>query len=150
MIKIDLGCGINKPQGYVGIDTIDIEGVDIVRDVEKRGLPFSDNSVTLIRANSFLEHLEDLIFVMNECWRVLKEDGYLVGKVPKAGSDAGFRDPTHKRFFVVNTFKYFDECNQRKYEMYKIKPWRITNVKVIDSRDEKGGLIQFEMQPYKK
>ena len=45
MIKIDLGCGINKPQGYVGIDTIDIEGVDIVRDVEKRGLPFSDNSV---------------------------------------------------------------------------------------------------------
>ena len=149
-LKIDLGCGLNKAEGYLGVDIKEAKGVDIVRDIEKHGLPFCDNSAIEIRAVSTLEHFTDLIFVMNECWRVLKPEGVLWGTVPRAGSDAANRDPTHKRYFVVNSFKYFKKDYTPKF-LYGIKPWHPVEVELVD----KGvghipSVIKFRMYPYKK
>ncbi len=158
-LKIDLGCGRMRKPGYIGIDImpyVDGKGtqvVDIVRDVEKQGLPFCDNSADSIIANSVLEHFVDLEFVLNECWRVLKPGGILEGTVPMAGTDGAWRDPTHRRFFTESTFDYFTGVNLAKpelpahprYARYGFYPWN--RIEVV--RPNNNGCINFKMTPRK-
>ena len=51
---------------------------------EKKSLPFSDNCVNAIFTSHVLEHLDDesLIFLLKECYRILKPKGILRISVP--------------------------------------------------------------------
>ena len=108
MKKLDLGCGNRKHEGYIGIDFEYKEGVDIVRDLEK-GLPFDDESIDEIFASHILEHLKELNFVMEECFRVLKKNGIMRIIVPHAATLEAIRDPSHVRFINEQTFHYFTQ-----------------------------------------
>jgi SAM-dependent methyltransferase len=159
-IKIDIGCGRNKPDGFIGIDIVQIidgknkKKVDIVMDIEKEALPFDDNSAIEIRAMNVLEHIADLKFVMNEFWRVLSPKGKFYGLVPIAGSNSDFKDPTHVRHFVKGTFDYFtgtnlafpDQPSHPRYANYGFKPW---NRIEITETHEGDHLIKFELTPRK-
>src|SRR3990170_626254 len=104
-MKVDLGCGVNKPDGYVGIDTL--PGADIQHDL-REGIPLPDNSVQYLRGKDFLEHLPDTIALMNECWRVLQPGGQFEIVVPRFPHVDSVKDPTHVRLFAVETFtEYF-------------------------------------------
>lgn len=76
MLKLDLGCGNSKTEGFVGINIVPGNGVDVIHDIDK-GLPYSDNEVDYIKAHYLFEHLINPQFVMGECWRVLKMGGGL-------------------------------------------------------------------------
>jgi predicted SAM-dependent methyltransferase len=98
MIMLDLGCGPNKNQGFTGIDRWEFDGVDIVRDL-RRGLPFADSSIDGIMAKHILEHFdgEDLIFIVDEMWRVCKHEMKVYVEVPALGSPNCGKDYTHKK-----------------------------------------------------
>lgn len=83
-IKVDLGCGNEKREGYVGVDVVAQEGVDIVCDMVKDGLPFMDNEVEAINTSHFLEHVPnaDTITFLKECYRVLAPGGIIEVVVP--------------------------------------------------------------------
>jgi predicted SAM-dependent methyltransferase len=49
-LRLQLGGGEERIEGYVNIDIVDLPTVDIVADISK-GLPLPDNSVIEIRAN---------------------------------------------------------------------------------------------------
>lgn len=125
MRRLDLGCGSNKKDDYIGIDVHRYPDVDVVRDVDSHGLPFDDSSVDEIRASHFLEHCRNLIFVMNEMHRVLKPGGRLTAVVPivEAGTGA-FRDPTHVRYFNKDSFLYFTE-HPWVYDGLNIRSFRL-------------------------
>ena len=156
-IKINLGGGRLVKSGYTNIDIVQFvdgngkEVVDIVMDVEKDPLPFDDSSVHEILADNVLEHFANLKFTLNECHRVLKEDGFIEGVVPVAGTDVAWRDPTHVRFFVKSTFGYFtgsnpakpDRPSHPKYADYGYLPWNQLELK------EENDLIYFKMSPRK-
>ncbi|MFQ5863245.1 MAG: methyltransferase domain-containing protein [Candidatus Brocadiales bacterium] len=127
MRRLDLGCGPNKKEGYIGIDTHPYPRVDVVRDVDRHGLPFDDDSVDEVRAHHFLEHCHDLIFVMNEICRVLRPGGRLVAIVPivEVGTGA-FRDPTHVRYFNKDSFLYFTG-HPWTYHGLGIRPFRLAD-----------------------
>lgn len=137
-LKLNIGSGRMKIDGYVSIDIMQIidgngnKTVDIVMDIEKEKLPYADNSVDEIRIDNTLEHLGDgFIFCINECWRVLKPTGLMTGNVPPANSNGALRDITHKRQFVVESFDYLTGQNEAnpaipshpKYADYGVKPW---------------------------
>ena len=75
-ILLDLGCGMRKKDGYIGIDHKEYDGVDIVLDLRKGELPFEDNSVEAIYASHFLEHLnfEEAIKMMNEVYSYIQTE----------------------------------------------------------------------------
>lgn len=112
MKALVLGSGPVKPEdkkiGYIYLDIEGWGGVDVIRDIEK-GLPFDDNKFDRIEAHNILEHIKDLIFVMNECYRVLKVGGTLDIIVP-FGRNATI-DPTHVRNFYENDFSFFINCD---------------------------------------
>jgi len=137
MIKIDLGCGKEKPDGYIGVDIIKNNSVDIVHNCEK-GLPFDNDYADEIRSWDFLEHIsrKNVIHIMNEIWRVLKPGGKFIFKVPDAERGPGaFQDPTHKSFWVINSFKYYE--NTYYQDSYGIKAhFKIDEIRSTQYLDE--------------
>jgi len=134
-LYLDIGCGkrqVKKKEGYIGIDKNPNVNPDVVRDIEK-GLPFCDNSVDGIFTSHTLEHIEDLVFVMEEMWRVCKPGAKIEIRVPHYKEIGAWRDPLHKRFFTEQTFQYF--CGYPdKYLGYDFK-CRFRIVKQEVSRD---------------
>ena len=77
-----------------------------MRDIE-RGLPFGDNTFDEVVSSHTIEHIRDLIFVMNEIWRVCKPGAIVRLTVPYYKSPDAYRDPTHVRFFTEDSLQYF-------------------------------------------
>lgn len=105
--RIDIGCGTNKREGFTGIDILPLPGVDIVRDVERHGLPFSDDTIVAVHSSHFLEHVHDLVFVMNEIHRVCVDSAIVTLTVPTLLGPWAAADPTHVRLFNARSFGYF-------------------------------------------
>jgi ubiquinone/menaquinone biosynthesis C-methylase UbiE len=106
-IIIELGCGPRKKEGRIGVDAVDLPGVDIVADLEK-GLPFlPDNSVDQIYCRHLLEHIKNFENLMAEIVRVLKRDGTAHIFVPHFSNPHYYSDVTHTRFFGLYSFYYF-------------------------------------------
>ena len=115
MIQIDLGCGRGKMPGCIGLDIVPYEGVDIICDLEK-GIPLRDNCVDKIYANHLLEHIEHLILLMQEIYRVCRPGARVAIRVPYYTSIGAFKDPTHKRFFTEDTFLYFAPSRWKHFD----------------------------------
>lgn len=110
-MKVELGCGKNKKEGYIGIDCMRFNGVDYIGDIDKETLPFGDNSVDEIYSHMTLEHCTNIVFIMNEIHRVCKAGAIVKIIVPYGSSHQFVQDPTHKTQFNEDTFrKYF--CNE--------------------------------------
>lgn len=107
-MKIDLGCGKNKKEGFFGIDIIDFEGVDLVHDCNLP-IPLEDNIADEIHATDFLEHLNNdkRIHIISEIWRILKPGGLFYAYTPSTDGRGAYQDPTHYSFWNENSFKYY-------------------------------------------
>jgi SAM-dependent methyltransferase len=114
-LKLDLGCGYYKPEGYIGIDNgigfgAQVENQDnfpdLLMDIDNNFLPFEDNSCIEVRASHFLEHSNDGVHVIDEIFRVVHPTkGFFRLVLPYANSALGMY-PGHHAFF---TEKWFHE-----------------------------------------
>lgn len=107
MIFLDLGCGVRKKEGYIGIDVARVSGVDITCDIEK-GLCIKDDCVDKIYSSFFFEHVRDPIRLFREICRICKNEAIVEIIVPYYASINAFQDPTHHSFFCEDTFRYFN------------------------------------------
>lgn len=116
MIKIDIGCGVSKHRGTLGVDIVPLPGVDVVADID-RGLPFKDSTIDEIHMSHTLEHVDDFIATMEELYRICKDGALFYIRMPHGSSTfTTWIDPTHKRGFNLQTFTYFDpEVNHLSY-----------------------------------
>ena len=120
-VKLNLGCGYAKLEGYVNIDNREEVEPDLVCDLLK-GLPYEDNSVDEVRAYDFLEHIPaggKVVEVIEEIYRVLKPDGVFEHFTPSTDSRAAFQDPFHLSFWNVNSWIYYSNDEYR--DLYGIK-----------------------------
>lgn len=106
--KLNIGCGTHIMKGWVNLDISPLPGVDVVHDIEKLPLPFTDGQFSEILCQDILEHVE-YIPILKELHRILKKDGVLSIRVPHFTSKHNFIDPTHKKMFSINTFDFFVE-----------------------------------------
>ena len=97
-MKIDLGCGLNRRPGFIGIDQYPNKNVDIVADLDKEGIPLDSNTVDYVYSSHLLEHLFNLDFVIREIYRVCKHNAIVEIHVPH------FSFPQYE--FHVRTFRY--------------------------------------------
>ena len=125
-IKLDIGCGGNKQNGFIGLDVRKLDGVDIVHNLEKFPYPIPENSCSTILGSHIIEHIKPwyTIPLFDELWRMMKEGGQLVLSTPYAGSPGFWQDPTHCNGFNEATFQYFDP-RFPLWNIYKPKPWHI-------------------------
>jgi len=98
-LKIDIGCGWAKRDGFIGVDKDDVPGVEHRVDVEKDPLPFADRSVGTIFTSHCLEHLASQALVFHEMSRVAANGAELEIWTPYAWTDEAFIY-THQTFFT--------------------------------------------------
>ena len=114
--RIDIGCGSIPREGYTGVDVVALPQVAIVRDIERHGLPFSDSTITHVHTAHFLEHVSNLVFVMNEIHRVCCANAIVTISVPTLLGPFAAADPTHVHHFNARTFRYFEaESTEEPY-----------------------------------
>mgnify|MGYP001608609104 CR=1 FL=1 len=116
---LDLGCGTAKQMGYIGLDHYPFPGVNIVRDL-RRGLPFDDDSIDSIYSAHCFEHFagEDLIFLIEECWRVSKPGAEWTIIVPDATSPNMHKDPMHCSYWYEESFDLWRVNEQGEYLIF--------------------------------
>lgn len=108
VVKIDVGCGEHKKEGFIGVDQYPMSGVDVIADL-LNNWPWMDSSVDEINCSHFIEHFtaEQRAFIVNEMYRVLKPDGIVTMTVPYGFSERAFGDMTHHWPPVVGFWFYY-------------------------------------------
>jgi len=131
------------------LDKFEFPHVEIVCDVEN-GLPFPSNYFDYVRASHLMEHLNDVVKVINEIWRVLKPNGKLQILTPHYTNTDFWRDPTHKRPFMIQSFDHFDpQTGWGKIAPMGKGKWKILSKKVLGENTDKA-VVEVWMQPRKK
>jgi len=137
VVKLDLGCGPNKREGFVGVDALPFDGkVDVVLNlVERRAYkgdgvptgwrdgpvfikpwPWKDGSVDEVHSSHFVEHLTgaERVCFFNELYRVMRKDAKAQIIVPHWSSGRAYGDPTHQWPPVVEFFWYYLDKDWRE------------------------------------
>jgi SAM-dependent methyltransferase len=95
---LNLGAGNKHIVGTVALDLPEW-------NAETLPIPYEDETVDAILAFHFLEHIQNVTFVLRECQRVLRPGGTLNIVVPYGMSDCALQDLDHKHRFTEDTWK---------------------------------------------
>ena len=140
-MKLDLGAGPNKREGFIGVDALQFDGkVDVVCDLvalqdagqawkssakpKDNGYstfvrwPWENDSVEEVFSSHFVEHLTgyERIFFFNELHRVMKKGAKALIVTPNWSHACAYGDPTHM-WPPMSAW----------YPLYLNKGWRDTN-----------------------
>jgi SAM-dependent methyltransferase len=135
-MKINLGCGIEKKAGFINIDIDPRHDPDLLCDC--LNLPYGDDSVDVVRAFDFLEHMpnDKRLDIIEEIYRVLKPGGEFQHFTPSTAGKGAFQDPFHLSFWNINSwFYYCPELGGPMNERYDIK----ANFKIVHLEDYDSG-----------
>lgn len=124
-LKLDLGCGQRKVEGFVGVDICACLGVDVVHDLMKFPWPWESDSVAEVFCSHFIEHIPHRAFGDNgpdpffmffdELYRVMKVGATGKFIAPYYSSMRAWQDPQHTRAISDATGLYLN------------KGWRVAN-----------------------
>ena len=107
-LKLHLGCGSNRKQGWVNIDLFN-PSADLALDLRER-FPFDDGTVSEIYSEHVLGHFDypiDARHLLAECLRVLEPDGVFNIGVPD-----------HQRAYRAYAERDHDYFAQRRLRSY--------------------------------
>lgn len=125
---LNLGCGKTIIPNATNLDILPLKGVNIVHDLNEYPLPFKTNRFDKILCWHILEHLENIIKIMEEIHRIGKPNAIIEIKVPYFVSAWAFSDPAHKHYFTLNSFNYFLE--EKEYNFYTKARFKIVSKKL--------------------
>ncbi len=97
------------------------------RDVEARDIAVTpERAAAGVLYNTDERDLigKDMLFAFfDECWRILKHDGWLTLQWPALRSDRAFQDPTHRRYIPLATMPYMsrDWRKSQGLDHYRVK-----------------------------
>ncbi len=129
---LDVGCGGKKARGAVGIDRLDIPGVDIIHDLNVFPYPFKDDEFDRIILDNCLEHLNEPLDVLAELHRVARDDALVHIIVPHYSSCDYFTDPTHRHAFSSRSFDYLIPGTRlARYRYAEATPFAKQSVRIV-------------------
>jgi SAM-dependent methyltransferase len=106
---LDVGCGINKLPGAIGIDRNPSSRADVLCDLDHSSYPFRDSSFDRLQAIHVIEHVSDVIRTMEEFHRVVRDGGEVFVVTPHYTDFSSFCDPTHRWHLNSFSLRYFGE-----------------------------------------
>ncbi len=105
--KLDIGCGFRIREGAVGVDKNPLSPAQVHHDLDVFPYPLPDDGFDDIQLIDVLEHLEDVVAVMEEIYRVARPGATVYITVPHFSSHDAHTDPTHRRSFTSRSLDYF-------------------------------------------
>lgn len=127
---LQLGCGMNKVDNAITLDINPDVNPDVVHNLDIFPYPFPDNEFDLIICKDIVEHLDNIIRVMEEIHRICKHGGEVRIETPHFSSDDSFADITHRHQFSIRSFNIFTNENN-KFPFYTKARYKILYSKII-------------------
>ena len=121
--KLNIGCGCDIREGWVNIDKYKSEGVNVVLDLEKKGIlsVFKKNSVDYIYTSHFLEHIHNTDEVFLDCLQILKHNGIFEIILPHCSRVKTYT-LYHKREFCSYAFDELLDKESSSKSLQTIRP----------------------------
>ena len=131
---LDVGCGegaIGKPLAKMGNFVVSLELPAIATIARKCGVPalvggdaehlgFASNSFDVVIASEVLEHLWNPLGFLDEVYRILDTEGYLIIEVPEGRE--GLRWDSHIQYFTLEALKQMPGARFNVCEVVRLKP----------------------------
>lgn len=106
---LDVGCGINKLPGAIGLDRNPASRADVLADLDCFPYPFRDSAFDRLQAIHVIEHVSDVIRTMEEFHRLVRAGGEVLIVTPHYTDFSSFCDPTHRWHLNSFSLRYFGE-----------------------------------------
>jgi SAM-dependent methyltransferase len=103
--RLNLGCGQKKIAGYINVDNNPLASPDIFYDLNILTYPFKNNSADEVIMDHVLEHLDNPIKVIEELYRISKNNAIIEIKSPHFSCN--WLHPGHKSAISTMLFDYF-------------------------------------------
>jgi SAM-dependent methyltransferase len=104
---LDVGCGVNKLPGAIGIDRNAASRADVLCDLDRFPYPFRDSSFDALHAVHVIEHVSDIVRAIEEFHRLVRPGGRIRIVTPHYTDFSSFCDPTHRWHLTSFSFRYF-------------------------------------------
>ena len=109
-MKINLGSGIKRYDGFLNVDCDPSVDPDILVNLEDGILPIEDNVVTEIKAYHIFEHIGPNFFkLLQDLYRICKNNAIIDVIVPHPRHDYFLGDPSHIRPITVEMMNRFSK-----------------------------------------
>src|SRR5260370_38307918 len=123
MKVLDVGCGIHKQPGSIGIARNPASRADVLVDLDRFPYPFADSSFDRLTASHVIEHVDDVIRSMEEFHRLVRGGGTVRIETPHYTDFSSWCDPTHRHHLNTFSFRYFGE-KHGGFGYYSAGPFR--------------------------
>lgn len=118
-MRLNLGCGYRKIDGWVNVDKVASCNPDQIVDLENLPWPWPDNSVDEVMLSHVLEHLGAAtaiyLGIIKELYRVCRDGAPIHIEVPHPRHDSFLSDPTHVRAIIPDGLLLFSQAQNRTW-----------------------------------
>lgn len=146
---LDVGCGVNKFEGAIGLDNNPRTGADVIHDLGEFPYPFADDEFDLVVSNHVVEHVPDVMGFVAELHRITKPGGRIRLLTPHYTNPDWANDPTHRNHinsYTFNTFQpgrqvfdFYTDVQLRAERIYVTLPnlWKYLGLEFFVNLDER-------------
>jgi Methyltransferase domain len=112
-LRLDIGSGPRPRPGFYALDQLELDGIDIVADLNQPLDLLPDNCAEHVYSSHTLEHVERLLPLLAEIHRISRPRATIEFIVPHFSNPYFYSDPTHVRSFGLYTMNYFVDAEQQ-------------------------------------
>jgi len=104
---LDLGCGLAKHPGAIGVDHDPQASPDLLHDLDSHPYPLPSDHFREVICQDVLEHVQDVGAFLREVHRVARAGAVVRIRTPHFSSWYAYNDPTHRHvlgYFALDRF----------------------------------------------
>lgn len=124
MVKLDLGCGLKKKDGFIGVDLIDAPDV-IKSDILTYLKSLDENTVDEVNMHHSLEHQKknEYLEIIKNLLRVCKNGATIELGFSYHSNSVNIANPYHNIHFNEHSFRFFCREKEDRYGVLKKSDW---------------------------
>lgn len=152
---LDIGCGVNKTPGAVGMDVNPRTHADVIHDLDQLPYPFGDDEFDEVIGRHVIEHVREPMAVMAELHRITRPGGLIKLVAPHWTNPDFATDLTHRNHLNSYSFRNLVEdravfpfytdvrFKQRKAQISVLNLWKVMGFEFLINLDHRFPRLRF-------
>jgi SAM-dependent methyltransferase len=152
---LDIGCGVNKVPGSIGMDINARTAADVIHDLDDLPYPFPDDAFDEVIGRHVIEHVRDPLAVMCELHRITRSGGVVKLVAPHWTNPDFATDLTHRNHLNSYSFRnliddravfpFYTDVRflQVRTRVTLLNLWKLTGLELLINLDHRFPKLRF-------